>query len=146
MDLDFSEEQDILREMVRSLCSEHSTIEVVRAMEDDPKGYPDELWKQRALVVVIPAIVTTAFVGMLVELHPDFYDVAAIFCKLSVFYICMSLTVSVANAFVTDDYRSGLNSSGLALVGVYTAATLTGVVIGAELAMALHCSSCCRSL
>ncbi len=48
MDLDFSEEQDMLREMVRGVCSEHSTIDVVRAMEDDPKGYPDELWKQFA--------------------------------------------------------------------------------------------------
>ena len=46
MDLDFSEEQDMLREMVRGVCSEHSTVEVVRAMEDDPKGYPDDLWKQ----------------------------------------------------------------------------------------------------
>jgi len=48
MDLDFSEEQDMLREMVRGVCGEHSTLEVVRAMEDDPKGYPDDLWKQFA--------------------------------------------------------------------------------------------------
>jgi len=48
MDLEFSEEQEMLREMVRGVCSEHSNSEVVRAMEDDPKGYPDELWKQFA--------------------------------------------------------------------------------------------------
>ncbi len=46
MDLDFSEEQQQLRETVRRLCAEYAPIAVVRAMEDDPTGYPAELWKQ----------------------------------------------------------------------------------------------------
>jgi alkylation response protein AidB-like acyl-CoA dehydrogenase len=46
MDLDFSEEQHMLREMVRGVCSEYSSLDVVREMEDDPTGYPAELWKQ----------------------------------------------------------------------------------------------------
>ncbi len=46
MDLDFSEEQQGIRDMVRGVCAEFSPIDVVRAMEDDPKGYPDALWKQ----------------------------------------------------------------------------------------------------
>jgi alkylation response protein AidB-like acyl-CoA dehydrogenase len=46
MDLDFSEEQGMLREMARGVCNEYSSLEVVREMEDDPKGYPDALWKQ----------------------------------------------------------------------------------------------------
>jgi len=46
MDLDFSEEQQMLRDMVRGLCREHAPLEVVRAMEDDPKGTPEGLWKQ----------------------------------------------------------------------------------------------------
>lgn len=46
MDLDFSEEQEMLREMVRGVCREYAPVEVVRAMEDDPTGYPRELWKQ----------------------------------------------------------------------------------------------------
>ncbi len=46
MDLSFSEEQDMLREMVRGVCSSYSSLDTVRAMEDDPTGYPDELWKQ----------------------------------------------------------------------------------------------------
>ena len=46
MDLDFSEEQEMLREMVRGVCSEHSSSDVVRAMEDDATGYPAEFWKQ----------------------------------------------------------------------------------------------------
>ena len=46
MNLDFSEEQQVLRDTVRKLCAEYSPIEVVRALEDDPKGLPDALWKQ----------------------------------------------------------------------------------------------------
>ncbi len=48
MDLDFSEEQEMLREMVRGVCSEYSPIDVVRSMEDDATGYPAEFWKQLA--------------------------------------------------------------------------------------------------
>ena len=48
MDLDFSEEQDMLREMVRGMCSASVPIEVVREMEDDPTGYPPSFWKQLA--------------------------------------------------------------------------------------------------
>jgi alkylation response protein AidB-like acyl-CoA dehydrogenase len=48
MDLDFSEEQEMLREMVRGVCAEYASTDVVRATEDDPTGYPLELWKQMA--------------------------------------------------------------------------------------------------
>lgn len=46
MDLDFTEEQQMLRETVQKLCNKEAPPSVVRAMEDDPKGYPDSLWKQ----------------------------------------------------------------------------------------------------
>lgn len=46
MDLDFTEEQHMLRDTVRGLCAAHSPIAVVRKMEDDPIGYPVELWRQ----------------------------------------------------------------------------------------------------
>ncbi|HKY17057.1 MAG TPA: acyl-CoA dehydrogenase family protein, partial [Microthrixaceae bacterium] len=46
LDLDFNEEQEMLREMVRGLLSQLSSNDVVRAMEDDPVGYPTDLWAQ----------------------------------------------------------------------------------------------------
>ncbi len=46
MDLDFSEEQQMIVDMTRSMLEEYSSIEIVRSVEDDPKGYPDVLWKQ----------------------------------------------------------------------------------------------------
>ncbi len=46
MDLDFTEEQEMLREMVRGMCAEHAPLEVVRTMEDVPIGYTPGFWKQ----------------------------------------------------------------------------------------------------
>jgi alkylation response protein AidB-like acyl-CoA dehydrogenase len=46
MDLDFTEEHGILRDMVRALCAEHAPVDVVRAFENDARGYPEGLWKQ----------------------------------------------------------------------------------------------------
>jgi len=46
MELGFSEEQEVLREMVRGVLAEYAPPGVVREMEDHPLGYPEELWKQ----------------------------------------------------------------------------------------------------
>jgi len=63
MNLDFSEEQEMLREMVRSLCTEHAGVDVVRAMEDDPKGYPADLWKQLGEVELLGILIPEEFGG-----------------------------------------------------------------------------------
>ena len=44
MDLQFSEEQKTLRDMVKTLCTELSTTDDVRKMENDPVGLPGGLW------------------------------------------------------------------------------------------------------
>ena len=46
LDLDFTHEQDMLREMVRGLCGEFSPLERVRALEDDPDGIARDLWQR----------------------------------------------------------------------------------------------------
>jgi alkylation response protein AidB-like acyl-CoA dehydrogenase len=46
MDLDFTEEQQMLRDTVRALCAEHASIESVRKLEDDPIGFSAQFWKQ----------------------------------------------------------------------------------------------------
>ena len=48
LNLEFTEEQDMLREMVRGLCEQYATDEAVRALEDDPVGYSTEMWGQLA--------------------------------------------------------------------------------------------------
>ncbi|WP_436774122.1 acyl-CoA dehydrogenase family protein [Yinghuangia sp. YIM S09857] len=44
MDLTFSDEQEVLRETVRGLAARHADLGVVRAMEEDEKGYPPAFW------------------------------------------------------------------------------------------------------
>lgn len=48
MNLDFSEEQEMLRQTVRGVCERHAPIASVRALEDDPVGFSRELWRQLA--------------------------------------------------------------------------------------------------
>ena len=56
LDLDFSQEQDMLREVVRSLLAEHAPLRVVRELEDDPVGFPADLWKQLATLDLLGLI------------------------------------------------------------------------------------------
>jgi alkylation response protein AidB-like acyl-CoA dehydrogenase len=48
MDLDFTPEQEMLREAVAGVCARYSGLDVVREMEDDPIGYPEKFWEQLA--------------------------------------------------------------------------------------------------
>lgn len=48
LNLDFSEEQNMLRDMVRGLCEQHADLDAVRGLEDDATGYSTELWSQLA--------------------------------------------------------------------------------------------------
>ena len=44
MDMDFTPEQDLLRESVRRTCERHCGMDVVRKLENDPVGYAPALW------------------------------------------------------------------------------------------------------
>src|SRR5437867_12112714 len=48
MDLDFTEEQQLLRETIRSVLQKYSSPEIVRELEDDPTGYRQDLWEELA--------------------------------------------------------------------------------------------------
>lgn len=63
MELNFSEEQNVLREMLRGLCQEYAPPDVVRAMEDDPTGYPAELWKQLGELGILGLLVPESHGG-----------------------------------------------------------------------------------
>src|SRR3954470_23373738 len=63
MDLDLNEEQEMLREMVRGVCGSYANLETVRELEDDPIGYPAELWKQMAALDLIGLTLPAAYGG-----------------------------------------------------------------------------------
>ena len=46
MDLQFTEEQKTLRDMVKTLCADASTTDDVRKLENDPLGLPGQFWEQ----------------------------------------------------------------------------------------------------
>src|SRR5207248_2854125 len=48
MDLDFTPEQEALRDMVRGVCTRYAGLDVVRNLENDPIGYDADFWKQLA--------------------------------------------------------------------------------------------------
>ena len=46
LDLEFDQEQELLRQTVRDVLAGHCPLDLVRQMEDDPVGYPKGLWEQ----------------------------------------------------------------------------------------------------
>ena len=63
LNLDFTEEQDMLREMVRGLLAQHASNEAVRALEDDPVGYSPELWTQLGQLDLLGLLLPAEFGG-----------------------------------------------------------------------------------
>jgi alkylation response protein AidB-like acyl-CoA dehydrogenase len=63
MDLDLSEEQQMVIDMTQSMLQEHCPTQIVRDMEDDPKGYPDGLWKQMSELGLNGLIIPESFGG-----------------------------------------------------------------------------------
>src|SRR5438132_3599679 len=63
MDLGRNEEQEVLGEMVRGVCSSYANLDTVRALEDDPTGFPAELWKQMAELDLIGLMLPSEYGG-----------------------------------------------------------------------------------
>jgi alkylation response protein AidB-like acyl-CoA dehydrogenase len=63
LDLDFSPEQEMLRQTVRDVLARHCPPTVVRDMEDDPVGYPDELWQQLGQLDLIGLLIPEEWGG-----------------------------------------------------------------------------------
>ena len=63
MDLDFTEEQETIRSMLRGVLAEHCPVDVVRKLEDDPSGYPPELWKQLSELGVVGMLLPESYGG-----------------------------------------------------------------------------------
>ncbi len=64
MDLDFSEEQQMLRDTARGVCEELAPSDTVRAMETDVKGYPAPLWAQLSELGITSLGISEAHGGM----------------------------------------------------------------------------------
>jgi alkylation response protein AidB-like acyl-CoA dehydrogenase len=63
LDLDFDQEQALLRQTVRDVLGRHCPLDVVRQMEDDPTGYPIPLWAQLGELDLIGLLLPEAYGG-----------------------------------------------------------------------------------
>jgi alkylation response protein AidB-like acyl-CoA dehydrogenase len=63
MELDFTPEQDLLRDTVRGVCAKYAGLDVVRQMEDDPIGYPKDFWLQLADLGLVGLTIPEAWGG-----------------------------------------------------------------------------------
>jgi alkylation response protein AidB-like acyl-CoA dehydrogenase len=63
LDLEFDQEQELLRQTVRDVLQRHCDLDVVRAMEDDPVGYPPELWSQLGQLDLIGLLLPEEYGG-----------------------------------------------------------------------------------
>ena len=64
MDLDFTEEQIMLRDMAKGVCEEHSSSAAVREMETDTKGYSDSFWNALSELGVVGLTLPETYDGM----------------------------------------------------------------------------------
>ena len=63
LDLEFDQEQELLRQTAREVLQRHCALDVVRAMEDDPVGYPPELWSQLGRLDLIGLLLPEEYGG-----------------------------------------------------------------------------------
>jgi alkylation response protein AidB-like acyl-CoA dehydrogenase len=68
LDLEFDQEQELLRQTVRDVLARHCPLSVVRQMEDDPVGYPASLWAQLGGLDLIGLLLPEAYGGSAMSL------------------------------------------------------------------------------
>src|SRR3954451_22355401 len=61
--MDFTPEQDLLRESVRRTCARHSGTDVVRKLENDPVGYSPALWSALGELGLLGLTIDEAYGG-----------------------------------------------------------------------------------
>jgi alkylation response protein AidB-like acyl-CoA dehydrogenase len=68
LDLEFDQEQELLRQTARDLLAKQCSLDVVRAMEDDPVGYPATLWAQLGELDLIGLLLPEEYGGSAMSL------------------------------------------------------------------------------
>jgi alkylation response protein AidB-like acyl-CoA dehydrogenase len=63
MDMDFTPEQELLRESLRRTCERHGGLDAVRKLENDPVGYSPALWAQLAELGVLGVAIEEQYGG-----------------------------------------------------------------------------------
>jgi two-component system sensor histidine kinase AlgZ len=98
---------------------------------------PEELWDRRALLLLVPCVLTAAYVVLLARMGIDLRAIASVFAHICVFTVCVALAVSFANALLPARVAALAERSRAALVLIRSAVLLAGVAVGVEAGLAL---------
>ena len=63
MDFQCTEEQEAIQGMTRAMLEEYCDVDTVRQIENDPKGYPEVLWKQLSEAGLTGALIPESYGG-----------------------------------------------------------------------------------
>ena len=64
MNLDFNEEQTLLRDTIRSLCKKEASFDAIRALENDERGYSLDFWNNLSEIGVCGLLVEEEYGGV----------------------------------------------------------------------------------
>ena len=110
MDLDLTDEQQLLRDTVRGLCARHAGLDVVRSLEDDPIGYADKLWAELAQSGILGLTIPEADGGSgmtMLDAAVVFLELGRALAPLPVFHSVV-MTGGVLSRAGTDAQRASL--------------------------------------
>ena len=96
-----------------------------------------ELWDRRALLLLVPTVLTAAYLALFAQIGIGWSAIAFVFAQIGVFTVCVALAVSFANALLPARLAALAERSRATLVVIRSACLFAGVVIGAELGLAL---------
>jgi two-component sensor histidine kinase len=96
-----------------------------------------ELWDRRALLLLVPVVLTAAYVVLFTRMGIGLHAIAYTFAQIAVYTVCVALAVSAANALLPARLAALAERSRTALILIRSACLFAGVMIGAEAGLAL---------
>jgi two-component system sensor histidine kinase AlgZ len=118
--------------MSRSLASAWPPTGAGAGLAARLRSVSDEVWDRRALLVLVPTVLTAAYFVLFAQLGIGARAVVTVFAQIAVFTVCVALAVSLANALVPAGLAARVQRSRTALILVRSTALVAGVGAGAE--------------
>jgi len=106
-------------------------------LADRFRAVPDELWKHRGLFLLIPTMLTAAWLTLVARFGIQPAQVVSVFARICVFQVCITLAAALAYACVPIRARMWGQRSRTVLVAVHTGVVALAVVVGGETAIRL---------
>ncbi|MGI9592312.1 MAG: sensor histidine kinase, partial [Myxococcota bacterium] len=101
------------------------------------KGVPEELWERRGVLLLVPTVLTAAYAVLLADLGIGLRQLVLVYAQVAFFTVCMVLGIVGANALVPRRLAALAERSRAVFIVIQGVVILAGVVVGAELGLAL---------